>query len=655
VETTRGLLAGFEGALRQKVALLARYFYHWRCSVLILHADRHCQDEYIFRREELAVQLHHQQEFELILRAQARQAAQCADRARRLLISRWAESEARLLLRGTFTNWQRSCALRGRSTDCNTTHAPRDLERLCLLTWRHLTAAAGKAAYISKGTIQERRYRVHFLRVILHGWRIAAESCKSHRAMRLQWYISARSQTAKHTTMLQHCDSDRHVLQFAAFAVWRSHSCSKEEAEEKESHEQTLRGVRGVTERLKTKVAWLRSKVQGLYGIIMLCGEGSSTLNFCRLLIRIWNTWRGAAAAVVGSCRLCRTVDRVTQHLVTNCNGWAVHASFLAWMHHWKSECRHHLHKAKDRIISALENKLKGYEAQKHTSLVKYAFLCGQNHSDPLLRYIAFRLWRRGSADGSFTDRSDAPWFTPRVLCRSEQSQTPSTWDFSPVSDTSLSGCSSMVGSERKLSLDQVILLALCLKDWRWQSRSLRHRRCRHDAHDRLKKAYVDIQQLERNKVGLHHQLVAASEEIELVTRTLQMELQTKAELVDELRIAWDEARRFNCRFAVHSEVETGSDSDAPISRSSSQQTLDQAILSRQRNPDFAAAWTQCEPGAGASIEFSPPLMVGTTSIAEQCLGVPPSRSAQAQSIDSSWIEASGITVVPPEWLQHER
>lgn len=597
METTRNLLFW-------EVALLSRYFNRWHSSLLIARADRRCYDTCDSRRQQFALQRQHQQERELILRAKAWQAAQCADRARRLLISRWADSEARLLLRRVFCKWQNSCAPRDRITVSDTSRAPIGLERLCLIGWRHLTAAGSRA----------------------------------------------RNRMAKHVAIHQRCNPDKHVLQCAAFAGWKSQSCSKKEAEERRSREQKLQGIRGVAERLKTKVAWLRSKVQRLYCIITSYGEGSGLLNLCGLLIRIWTTWKGAAAAVARSWRVRGMIGRITHQLVSSRNGWAVHASFLAWLHHWKAECRHHLHKAKDRIIGALDTKLKGMVDQKRTRFLKYAVLCGQNQSDPLVRYVAFRLWRRGSTDGSLTDRSKSPRHTPRASCRSEQSPTPSTWDFSPVSDASLSDCFSMSGSECALSFDQTVLLALCLKDWRWQSTSQRYRRCRHDAYDRLKAAHVAIQQLELNEASLHHQLRAASEEIELVTMALQIELQTKADLVKELHLAWEEAQRLNCRFP-DAALETGSDGDALMSRSSSQQTLDPLILSTQQSPvsDAADTWLQCEPGACSSTEFEPLCVAGTFSIGEQCVAFTSSRSARAQSMDSTWIDASGITVQPPE------
>eukprot|EP00435_Cladocopium_sp_Y103_P026947 s1798_g6.t1 len=91
----------------------------------------------------------------------------------------------------------------------------------------------------------------------------------------------------------------------------------------------------------------------------------------------------------------------------------------------------------------------------------------------------------------------------------------------------------------KKLKEDSHALLASSFSEWRREGKILRHE----DAMNTLEERDVYIAQL---KAGFEEQLALAYQQIDQITETLQKELQTKEELAQELREAYEKNRKIN-------------------------------------------------------------------------------------------------------------
>ncbi|CAE7207249.1 unnamed protein product [Symbiodinium natans] len=87
-------------------------------------------------------------------------------------------------------------------------------------------------------------------------------------------------------------------------------------------------------------------------------------------------------------------------------------------------------------------------------------------------------------------------------------------------------------------------LLAASFREWHMETRASAHALHSDSMEERLREMMEYAQQLEQQRADLQEQLQLYYQQIDLITETLQKELQTKEELASELRDAYDKMRQ---------------------------------------------------------------------------------------------------------------
>eukprot|EP00913_Durusdinium_trenchii_P029281 g27448.t1 len=284
--------------------------------------------------------------------------------------------------------------------------------------------------------------------------------------------------------------------------------------------------------------------------------------------------WRRLAAAMKDSNRK-RAGDAMTRFLEGERRG-VMHSVFTSWKTFVTKDAKH------QKEVKKLQQQVENLLRKQEQSMMKYGtFLASK--SGPAMKGAVFRQWfelSQGVKAAELEREREVELEDMRMKHKMEETRKKEggravlmevflAWSYLYQKNKELrfhkmnerldiEGCTGAEGRRdaqpprnkalvkyseyvlgKKMRQDSHSLMAFTFSEWRREGKILRHQ----DAMSTLEERDVYIAQL---RAGFEEQLALAYQQIDQITETLQKELQTKEELAQELREAYEKNRKIN-------------------------------------------------------------------------------------------------------------